>query len=74
VVFYPRGRCYPDPMATKKIPDSVIRAFIKRHRIPSFSKVINDVDSVRVDPAAAGSPTPPWRRALNRNSTGEQPS
>jgi hypothetical protein len=57
-------------MAAKKIPKSVIRAFIKRHRIRSFSAVIKDVDSVRVDPAAAGSPTPPWRR----KSTGEQPS
>jgi hypothetical protein len=61
-------------MATKKIPDSVIRAFIKRHRIRSFSAVIKDVDSVRVDPAAAGSPTPPWRRLLRHKSTGEQPS
>jgi hypothetical protein len=28
--------------------------------------VIDDLDSVRVDPAAAGSPTPPWRRDLRR--------
>lgn len=61
-------------MAAKKIPKSVIRAFIKRHRIPSFSAVITDVDSVRVDPAAAGSPTPPWRRGVSRKTTGEQPS
>jgi hypothetical protein len=61
-------------MAAKKIPKSVIRAFIKRHRIPSFSAVIMDVDSVRVDPAAAGSPTPPWRRASPGKSSGEQSS
>jgi len=64
--------------AKKKIPKSVIRAFIKRHRIRSVSKVIKDVDSVRVDPAAAGRaggpPLPPWRRALHRRSAGEQPS
>jgi hypothetical protein len=36
--------------------------------------ILDNVDSVRVDPAAAGSPTPPWRRALRRKSTGEQPS
>ncbi len=51
-------------MAARKIPKSVIRAFIKRelHRTRSVSIVIDDVDSVRVDPNAAGSPTPPWRR------------
>ncbi len=61
-------------MAAKKIPDSVIRAFIKRHRIPSVSTVVEDVGSVRVDPAAAGSPTPPWRRGLRRKHAGGQPS
>jgi hypothetical protein len=60
-------------MPAKKIPKSVIRAFIERHRMRSFSAVIEDVDSVRVDPAAAGSPTPPWRRDVPRKSTGEQP-
>jgi hypothetical protein len=49
-------------MAAKKIPKSVIRAFIERHRMRSVSIVIDDVDTVRVDPAAPGSPTPPWRR------------
>jgi hypothetical protein len=51
-------------MAARKIPKSVIRACIKRelHRTRSVSIVIDDVDSVRVDPNAAGSPTPPWRR------------
>jgi len=57
-------------MAAKKIPKSVIRAFIKRHRMRSVSMVIEDVDSVRVDPNAPGSPTPPWRR----KSSGEQSS
>jgi hypothetical protein len=61
-------------MAAKKIPESVIRAFIKRHRIPSVSTVVEDVGSIRVDPAAAGSPTPPWRRSARRKKTGEQPS
>jgi hypothetical protein len=61
-------------MAAKKIPDSVIRAFIERHRTRFVSTVITDVDTVRVDPAAPGSPTPPWRRALRRKSSGEQPS
>jgi hypothetical protein len=60
-------------MATKKIPKSVILAFMKRHRMPYFSKVIEDVDTVRVDPAAPGSPTPPWRRASRGKHTGEQP-
>jgi hypothetical protein len=57
-------------MAAKKIPKSVIRAFIKREmaRTRSVSIVIEDVDSVRVDPNAPGSPTPPWRR----KSGGEQ--
>jgi len=61
-------------MAAKKIPESVIRAFIERHRIPFVSTVIRDVERVRVDPAAVGSPVPPWRRASRRKSTGEQPS
>jgi hypothetical protein len=61
-------------MAAKKIPASVIRAFIKRHRISFASTVIEDVDTVRVDPAAPGSPTPPWRRPSRPKSTGEQPS
>jgi hypothetical protein len=61
-------------MAAKKIPKSVIRAFIERHRTRFVVTVIEDVDSVRVDPAAPGSPTPPWRRASRRKSTGEQPS
>ena len=58
-------------MDAKKIPKSVIREFIKRHRMRSFSAVIKDVDSVRVDPAAPGSPTPPWRRSAPRKKTGE---
>jgi hypothetical protein len=61
-------------MAAKKIPNSVVRAFLKRHVIPSVSTVIKDVDRVRVDPAAAGSPTPPWRRGMRRKHAGEQPS
>lgn len=61
-------------MAGKKIPDSVVRAFLKRHAIPSVSTVISDVDRVRVDPAAAGSPAPPWRRRVRRKNTGEQSS
>jgi len=63
-------------MAAKKIPKSVIRAFIQRelHRARSVSIVIEDVDSVRVDPAAPGSPTPPWRRASRGKSSGEQPN
>jgi hypothetical protein len=58
-------------MAAKKIPTSVVRAFIKHHMIPSVSTVVEDVDRVRVDPAAAGSPTPPWRRGVHRKNTGE---
>jgi hypothetical protein len=58
-------------MAAKKIPRSVILAFIKARQRPYFSIVIEDVDSVRVDPAAAGSPVPRWRRGVLRR-TGEQ--
>jgi hypothetical protein len=61
-------------MAAKKIPKSVIRAFMERHRMRSVSIVIEDVDAVRVDPNAPGSPTPPWRRASGPKSSGEQPS
>jgi hypothetical protein len=58
-------------MPAKKIPDSVIRAFIERHQMPSVSIVIDDLDSVRVDPAAAGSPTPPSLRDVRRKLAGE---
>lgn len=58
-------------MAAKKIPDSVTRAFIERHQMPSVSIVIDDLDSVRVDPAVAGSPTPPSLRDVRRKIAGE---
>jgi hypothetical protein len=51
-----------DPKDPKRIPRSVIRAFYERHRTRFVPTVITDVDSVRVDPAAPGSPTPPWLR------------
>jgi hypothetical protein len=59
-------------MPAKKIPDSVIRAFLERHRTRSVSIVIDDLDSVRVDPAAPGSPTPPWRRDVRRKHAVKQ--
>ncbi len=58
-------------MPAKKIPDSVIRAFVERHQMPSVSIVIDDLDSVRVDPAVAGSPTPPSLRDVRRKLAGE---
>jgi hypothetical protein len=36
--------------------------------------VIDDLDSVRVDPAAASSPTPSWRLGVRRKHVGKQPS
>jgi hypothetical protein len=60
-------------MPAKKIPNSELLASLKRRVVKRVVVVIDDLDSVRVDPAAAGSPTPPWRRDLRRKTTGEQP-
>ena len=72
LVSFVAGSYHGFVMATKKIPASVVRAFIKRHVIPSVSTVVEDVDRVRVDPGAPGSPTPPWRRGVPRKHSGEQ--
>jgi hypothetical protein len=45
---------------------------LKRRVLKPVMIVIDDLDSVRVDPAAAGSPIPSWRRDLRRKTTGEQ--
>jgi hypothetical protein len=58
-------------MPAKKIPESVIRAFMERHRTRCVSIVIEDLDTVRVDSDAPGSPIPPWRRGVLCR-TGEQ--
>jgi len=60
-----------DPEDVKKIPKSVIRAFLEQHRTRSVSIVIEDVDSVRVDPYAPRSPIAPWRRGVLKR-TGEE--
>jgi hypothetical protein len=49
-----------DPEDVKKISNPALRAYYERHQTRSVSIVIEDIDSVRVDPNAPGSPTPPW--------------
>jgi hypothetical protein len=51
-------------MPAKKIPNSELLASLKRRVVKPVVIVIDDLDSVRVDPAAAGSPTPSWRRGV----------
>jgi hypothetical protein len=58
-------------MPPKKIPKSVIRAFMERHRTRFVSIVIEDLDTVRVDPDAPGTPISRWRRGVLCR-TGEQ--
>ena len=61
-------------MTTKKIPNSELLASLKRRVIKPVVVVIDDLDSVRVDPAAASSPTPSWRLGVRRKHVGKQPS
>ena len=65
------AHCYALAMATKKIPNSKLLAALKRRVMKPVVIVIDDLDSVRVDPAAAGSPTPSWRRGVRRKHAGE---
>jgi hypothetical protein len=57
-------------MDAKKIPKSELLAALKRRVIKPVVVVIDDLDSVRVDPNAPGSPTPSWRRSWGGKSTG----
>jgi hypothetical protein len=63
-----------DPNDFNKTANPAFRAYLERHQTRSVSIVIEDIDSIRVDPSAPGSPTPPWRRASGPKSSGEQPS
>jgi hypothetical protein len=58
-------------MPAKKIPNSELVASLKRRVVKPVVVVIDDLDSVRVDPAAAGSLIPSWRRGVLCR-TGEQ--
>ena len=61
-------------MPTKKIPNSELLAALKRRVIKPVVVVIDDLDSVRVDPNAAGSPIPSWRKGVRAKHAGKQSS
>jgi hypothetical protein len=61
-----------DPENVKKISNPALRAYYERHQTQWVSILIEDVDSVRVDPAAPGSPIAPWRRPPWRRDTGAE--
>lgn len=41
-------------------------ARLKQQLIPPVKTVIEDLDSVRVEPASPTAPTPPWQRHTSR--------
>jgi hypothetical protein len=53
-------------MAAKKITDSELLASLKRRVIQPVVTVIEDVETVRVDPSATGRRMPPWQRVARR--------
>ena len=61
-------------MANKKIPRSELLADLKRRVIKPEVVVIDDLDSVRVDPNAADSPIPSWRQGVRAKHAGKQSS
>jgi hypothetical protein len=61
-------------MDAKKIPKSELLAALKRRVIKPVVVVIDDFDSVRVDPNAPGSPTRSWRQGTGAKQAGKQPS
>ncbi len=61
-------------MAAKKIPQSELLAALKRRVIKPVVVVIDDFDSVRVDPNAPGSPIPSWRQGAGTKQAGKQSS
>jgi hypothetical protein len=61
-------------MAAKKIPQSERLAALKRQVIKPVVVVIDDLDSVRVDPNAPGSPTPSWRQGARAKQADKQSS
>ena len=61
-------------MAGKKVLKSELLTALKRRVIKPEVVVIDDLDSVRVDPNAAGSPIPSWRQGVRAKHAGKQSS
>ncbi|HYM45743.1 MAG TPA: hypothetical protein VES65_06225 [Solirubrobacteraceae bacterium] len=60
-------------MAAKKTPDSEVHASLKRRVAQPITTVIEDLDSVRVEPSAARL-MPPWQRAARRKGNAKHSS